>query len=257
MQSISIDRTDQRIGLFDRGWPVPRAPQRRYYELHLDERGTTTWRRWRRSTTSNCLCRIHQTACSLFISLSGFRRLRARARGPARARSQPGRRKATPATENDLSSPQTAVVRMSPTYEAPGRQYPAWLCRSASALTCFEREEIANSVRCVLSVGALQGVRRSRCVFFSWARALRPRRANGSADGWELLRPRPPPRGTAHGRAGRAAGTQVGTGAVPELPKTPLGLVGLVVVAGGSGTARYWAVWAWGMDDLVELPDTR
>ena len=139
MQSISIDRTDQRIGLFDRGWPVPRAPQRRYYELHLDEGGTATWRRWRRSTTSNCLCRIHQTACSLFISLSGFRRLRARARGPARARSQPGRRKATPATENDLSSPQTAVVRMSPTYEAPGRQYPAWLCRSASALSCFER----------------------------------------------------------------------------------------------------------------------
>ena len=127
MQSISIDRTDQRIGLFDRGWPIPRAPQRRYYELHLDERGTATWRRWRRSTTSNCLCRIHQTACSLFISLSGFRRLRARARGPARARSQPGRRKATSATENDLSSPQTAVVRMWTTYEAPGRQYPAWL----------------------------------------------------------------------------------------------------------------------------------
>ena len=26
-------------------------------------------------------------------------------------------------------------------------------------------------------------------------------------------------------------------------PKDPLGLVGLVVVAGGSRTARYWAVW--------------
>ena len=28
------------------------------------------------------------------------------------------------------------------------------------------------------------------------------------------------------------------------LSKTPLGLLGLVVVAGGSRTARYWAVWA-------------
>ena len=126
-KSNGIDRTDQRIGLLPRGWPRTRAPQRRYYELHLDERGTGTWRRWRRSTTSNCLCRIHQTACSLFISLSGFRRLRARARGPARARSQPGRRKATSATENDLSSPQTAVVRMWTTYKAAGRRYPAWL----------------------------------------------------------------------------------------------------------------------------------
>ena len=69
--------------------------------------------------------------------------------------------------------------------------------------------------------------------------------------------PRAPPRGTAHGRAGRAAGTQVGTGAVPELPKTPLGLLGLVVVAGGSGTARYWAVWAWGGVDWVGFWETR
>ena len=69
--------------------------------------------------------------------------------------------------------------------------------------------------------------------------------------------PAPPPRGTANGRAGRAAGAQVGTGAVPELPKTPLGLLGLVVVAGGSGTARYWAVWAWGMGDLVGFWDMR
>ena len=57
-------------------------------------------------------------------------------------------------------------------------------------------------------------------------------------------------------RAGRAAGTQVGTGAVPELPKTSLGLVGLVVVAGGSGTARYWAVWAWGGVDWVGFWET-
>ena len=28
----------------------------------------------------------------------------------------------------------------------------------------------------------------------------------------------------------------------PEPPKTPLGLLGLVVVAGGSRTARYWAL---------------
>ena len=52
--------------------------------------------------------------------------------------------------------------------------------------------------------------------------------------------PAPPPRGTANGRGRRAAGAQVGTGAVSELPKTPLGLLGLVVVAGGSRTARYW-----------------
>ena len=41
-------------------------------------------------------------------------------------------------------------------------------------------------------------------------------------------------------RGGRAPGTRIGTGAAPEPPKTPLGLLGLVVVAGGSRTARYW-----------------
>ena len=39
-------------------------------------------------------------------------------------------------------------------------------------------------------------------------------------------------------------GARTGTGAAPEPPNTPLGLLGLVVVAGGSRTARYWAVWA-------------
>ena len=43
-----------------------------------------------------------------------------------------------------------------------------------------------------------------------------------------------------------APGTRIGTGAAPEPPKTPLGLLGLVVVAGGSRTARHWAVWAGG-----------
>ena len=185
MQSISIDRTDQRIGLFDRGWPVPRAPQRRYYELHLDEGGTTTWRRWRRSTTSNCLCRIHQTTCSLFISLSGFRRLRARARGPARARSQPGRRKATPATENDLSSPQTAVVRMWPTYEASGRRYPAWLCRSASALIALREGCLLTPFAVFCPLGPFRGVLLVACGFFSWAQCLAASRANGPAGFWE------------------------------------------------------------------------
>ena len=50
--------------------------------------------------------------------------------------------------------------------------------------------------------------------------------------------PPPPPH-----RGGRAPGTRIGTGAAPEPPKTPLGLLGLVVVAGGSRTARYWAVY--------------
>ena len=45
-------------------------------------------------------------------------------------------------------------------------------------------------------------------------------------------------------RGGRAPGARIGTGAAPEPPKTPLGLLGLVLVAGGSRTARYWAVWA-------------
>ena len=53
--------------------------------------------------------------------------------------------------------------------------------------------------------------------------------------------PPPPPH-----RGGRAPGARIGTGAAPEPPKTPLGLLGLVVVAGGSRTARYWAVWAGG-----------
>ena len=47
-------------------------------------------------------------------------------------------------------------------------------------------------------------------------------------------------------RGGGAPGTRIGPGAAPEPPKTPLGLLGLVVVAGGSRTARYWAVWAGG-----------
>ena len=42
-------------------------------------------------------------------------------------------------------------------------------------------------------------------------------------------------------RGGRAPGTRIGPGAAPEPPKTPLGLLGLVVVAGGSRTACYWA----------------
>ena len=42
-------------------------------------------------------------------------------------------------------------------------------------------------------------------------------------------------------RGGRAPGTQIGPGAAPEPPKTPLGLLGLVVVAGGSRSGRYWA----------------
>ena len=63
------------------------------------------------------------------------------------------------------------------------------------------------------------------------------------ADGTKQLRPAPPPRSTANGRAGRAAGARIGTEAPTERPKAPLGLVGLVVVAGGSRTARYWAVW--------------
>ena len=62
--------------------------------------------------------------------------------------------------------------------------------------------------------------------------------------GWSVVTsswPPPPPH-----RGGRAPGTRIGTGAAPEPPKTPLGLLGLVVVAGGSRTARYWAVWAGG-----------
>ena len=55
---------------------------------------------------------------------------------------------------------------------------------------------------------------------------------------------RPGPRRPRTGdRGGRAPETRIGTGAAPEPPKTPLGLLGLVVVAGGSRTARYWAVY--------------
>ena len=74
----------------------------------------------------------------------------------------------------------------------------------------------------------------------------RPGRGNYSPD-YPFLRPwhgvtsswAPPPQ---H-RGGRAPGARIGTGAAPEPPKTPMGLLGLVVVAGGSRTARYWAVW--------------
>ena len=230
MQSISIDRTDQRIGLFDRGWPIPRAPQRRYYELHLDEGGTTTWRRWRRSTTSNCLCRIHQSSCSLFISLSGFRPLRARARGPARARSQPGRRKATPATENDLSSPQTAVVRMWPTYVAPGRQYPAWLCRSASALTCFEREEIANSVLFSVRWGPSGGPTGRGAVFFLGLSAWQRVGPTGPPVSGSNFAPAPRPAAPHTAGLGGPPGPKSALGRSPSCQRPPWG---------------WWAWWLW------------